>query len=284
MRKAIILILVLFSFRASCFAQDPKEIKAYPRHIVSLSPSITEMLYEIGLGDKVVGVTDYCNYPEDVKEKFRVGGYLNTNYEAIVFIRPDFVISQSEPDSEVKKLFESTGIEYMTVNTETLNDIFDAMIKIGVRCGAEDGARRAIERMSEEIAKARKSAEGKGDRRIMVVIGRSRGSFENIYIAGKKTFYDDIIEILGCKNVYSKSDMRYPTLSEEAVMRLDPDIIIEMVPGCSEEEKAKIGEEWKSFGKVSAVKNNRVYVLNGDYVSIPGPRFILTLKDIQNIL
>lgn len=284
MKKAIIFTVSLLILEISCLAQVNKEVLSPPQRIISLSPGITEMLYELGLGDKVVGVTDYCDFPEGVRDKFRVGGYLNTNYEAIVFVNPDLVMAPTEYSEEVKMLFENAEIDYMTVETQTTGDIFNAFKEIGLRCGVEEKAKEIVARMCRDIVNLRKKAAQKPDRRIMIVVGRDKGSFENLYIAGKNTFYDDLLSILGCENVYTKSDINYPALSLEAVMRLNPDVIIEMRPNYPDEEKSKSMAEWKSLKDVKAVKNNRVYILNGDYVCIPGPRFILILKDILEIL
>jgi len=284
MKKSIIICFCLTMFLISSFARSENKAPALPKRIVSLSPAITEILYELGLGDKVVGVTDYCVYPEDVNDKFRVGGYLNTNYEAIIFLKPDLVISPSEYDEEIKKLFDAIEAGYIMVNTQTLDDILIAIEDIGSRCGVKLKAEEIAGQKRNDMISLKERAKQRSGKRIMVVVGRNRGSLENVYIAGKRTFYNDIIEALGCENVYTKDDISYPAVSVEAMMRLDPDIIIEMAPNCPEGDKPEIIKEWKSIETMKAVKNNDIYVLNGDYVSIPGPRFTLILKDIEEIL
>ncbi len=284
MKKTLLAFVLLISLQAYSFAQEEAAAPALPSRIVSLSPAITEILYELGLGNKVVGVTDYCFYPEDVNNKLRVGGYLNTNYEAVIFLNPDLVISPSEYDDEVKKLFEAAETGYMTVSTQTLEDVLMAIRDIGSRCGVRDKAEEIIRNKRRDIESLRERPGGMPGKRVMVVVGRDKGSLENVYIAGKKTFYNDLLEALGCENAYTKTGISYPTLTVEAIMRLNPDVIIEMAPNCPESDKPKMIEEWRSIGNINAVRDNSVYVLNGDYVSIPGPRFTLILRDIEKML
>jgi iron complex transport system substrate-binding protein len=249
-----------------------------------MSPAITEILYELGLGDKIVGVTNHCNFPEDAKSKFRIGGYLDTNYEAIILLEPDMVIASDEYSSETKNLFKNTEIEYIKISIETTGDIFAAIKQIGRRNGVEDRAGNIVARMCKDIVMLKNKVKKKPERRVMIVIGRDEGSFDNLYIAGQSTFYNELLNILGCKNVYTKSDIRYPTISLEAVMRWNPDVIIEMRPNLPEGKKTKIITQWSSLKDINAVKNSKVYVLNGDYVCMPSPRLTLILEDIADLL
>lgn len=281
MKKIIIFITLLFFLQISYLAQGTLQ---YPTRIVSLSPSITEILYELGLGKRIVGVTDYCTFPEDVRNKARIGGYLNINYEAIILLEPDLVIVPLDYSEEVKDLLDKAGIGSMIVDTHTVDSILDTMEKIGQRCGVENKAEEITARIRSDIDRLSKKAKKRSARRVMIVVGRNKGSFGNLYIAGKKTFYNELLNILGCENVYAKEGIAYPALSLEGVLRLNPDIIIEMLPNCLDEEKSEVAAEWHFLKDVNAVKNNKIYIFNQDYVCIPGPRFTLILKDIEEIL
>jgi iron complex transport system substrate-binding protein len=280
MKKIITFTVSLLLVSAASFAQNAE----YPNRIVSLSPSITEILYELGLGNKVAGVTDYCNFPEDVKNKSRIGGYLNTNYEAIILLKPDLVVVPVNYGGEIKDVFNKAVIEYMTVDTFTVDNILDSIKKIGHRCGVGERGEEIVQHIRRDIERLREKAKGKSSRRVMIVVGRNRGSFENLYIAGKDTFYDGLLNVLGCENVYTKGDINYPTMSLEGVLRLNPDIIIEMLPNYPDEKKSAVAKEWSFLDDVNAVKNNKVYVFNEDYVCIPGPRFTLILEKITEAL
>ena len=118
----------------------------------------------------------------------------------------------------------------------------------------------------------------------MVVVCRNRCTFDNLYIAGKSTFYNELLNILCCENVYTRTNISYPSISLEGVIRLNPDIIIEMLPNYPEEKKSEIVEEWNFLKDVNAVKNNKVYVFNEDYICIPGPRFTSILQKLEEVL
>ena len=281
MKKVFQIGICIIILLMSSFARGEGSL---PRRIVSLSPAVTEMLFELGLGSRVAGVTDYCFYPDEVDDKLRVGGYLDTNYEAIIFLKPDLVVSPTEYDDEIKKLFEATEVDFMTVDTRTVEGILESMMAIGSKCGVEDRAESVVEEKRGEIAAAGARARRRPSKRIMIVVGREKGSLEEVYIAGKSTFYNDLLEILNCENVYGEDGISYPTISVEAIMRFNPDIIIEMAPNQPEAGTSGVAEEWRSLGTVNAVRNDDIYVLNGDYVSIPGPRFTLILKDIEGAL
>lgn len=279
MKKLILAAIFLFCFLVIGFAQEE-----YPGRIISLSPSVTEILYKLELGDKVVGVTDYCNFPDEVKDKSRIGGYLNINYEAIILLRPDLAIVPIEYGEEIKDVFDKAEIENMTVNTATVEGILSSIEKIGRKCGVKERAEEVITRINDDIDELKEKVEEKSSGRVMIVVGRNKGTFENLYIASKKTFYNELLEILDCENAYTKTDINYPAISLEGVIRLNPDIIIEMLPGCADEKKSEIIEEWNFLKDVNAVKNEKVYVFNEDYVCIPGPRFTLILQKIAEIL
>ena len=236
------------------------------------------------LGSKVVGVTDYCDFPDDVKNKSRVGGYLNINYEAIILLEPDLIIVPMSYGEEIKDVFDRAGIKNITVNTNTVDGILSTIEEIGRRNGVEDKAQGIIARINNDIDELKRKAKERPSRRVMVVVGRNRGTFENLYIAGKNTFYGELLNILRCENVYTKNDISYPFLSLEGVIRLNPDVIIEMMPDYPEEKNSEIIEEWSFLKDVNAVKNNKVYVFNEDYVCIPGPRFTSILRKLEEAL
>jgi len=147
MEKLISFVITIFFLQAICFGQEAE----YPNRIVSLSPAITEILYELDLGERVVGVTDYCDFPDEVKDKSRIGGYLDTNYEAIILLKPDLVIVPVVYSEEIKGVFDKAGIEYMMINTFTVDGIIKTIEKIGQRCGVNDRAEEVIARIRNEM-------------------------------------------------------------------------------------------------------------------------------------
>lgn len=280
MKRIACIIAIIFSLQPCCPARGAE----YPGRIISLSPSITEILYGLGLGERVVGVTDHCNFPDEVRSKPRVGSYLSINYESIMLLEPDLVVVLDGYGPELRDTLDKAGIERITVNTSTIDGIFSSIQKIGRRCRAEESAAGLISRIKEDVNKLKNKAKRDPPRRVMVVVGRNSGSFENLYIAGRNTFYNELLELLGCENVYEKADISYPAISLEGVIRLNPDIIIEMLPGYPDDKISEVTGEWNIFEHVSAVRNGKVFVFNEDYVCVPGPRFTLVLRKMAEAL
>lgn len=269
-------------------AIPPKSVKniadnyTYKR-IISLSPSTTETLFALGLGEKVVGVTRFCNYPPEAKGKKRVGGYVNPNYEAIAALEPDIVIILPEHE-RVKNFLTELGLKYLTVNNKTIQDILSAIATIGKECGAEKRANELIAAINSRIQKIQQKTQNLPRPKVLISIGRTMGSgsLKDVYIAGKNTYYDELINYAGGRNAYKNEKIAYPMLSAEGIIHINPEIIIDMVADLSSNglTEEMVRKEWQSVSSVDALKNNRLFVFSRDYIVIPGPRFILLLEDI----
>ena len=254
--------------------------------IVSLSPGITETLFALGAGDRVVGVTRFCRYPPEARQKADVGGFLDPNYEAIVALKPDIVILLAVQEDVVRYLRE-LRIPYATVRNERIRDILDAVVTVGKVSGAEARARELVDDISGRMEKIARKTEKAGRPRVLVSIGRSpgSGSLDEVYAAGRNTFYDELIACAGGANAYKGFDIPYPALSAEGLMALNPAIVIDLVPDLDKRglTEADVRRDWEKLTGIDAVKNGRVHVISADYAVIPGPRFILFLEDLARI-
>ncbi len=253
------------------------------KRIVSLSPSTTETLFALGLGEKVVGVTSFCNYPPEVKGKARVGGYFNPNYEAMAALEPDLVIILPEQEN-VKNFLDELGLKHLTVNNKTIPDILSAIKTIGKECDVEKRANELIATINSRIIKIQEKTINLPRPAVLISIGRTMGSgsLKDVYIAGKNTYYDELINYAGGRNAYENEKIAYPMLSAEGIIHIDPEIIIDMVADLNSKvlTESMVRQEWQSVSSVNALKNNRLFVFSSDYIVIPGPRFILLLEDI----
>ena len=255
--------------------------------IVSLAPSITELLFALGVGDRVVGATRYCNYPPEARDLPRLGGYLDPNYEAMLRLQPDLVVTVEEHVDAQERL-GAFGIATARVNHKTIPGIIASMRSLGEVCGVPargDSLASAIERRVDEITAA---TEGKERPSVLLAVGRNLGSadLEDVYVAAEDGFYSDLIRMAGGRNAYPGGPIRFPVVSEEGIMRLNPDIIIDLVADLDEHglEAEAVRSQWGSLNGVRAVERGDVYVLTGDYVVIPGPRFPLLLEDLVRII
>ena len=264
---------------------DSHEKSFYPR-IVSLAPSTTETLYALGLGDNVVGVTRYCYYPEEAQKKPKVGGYFDINYEIILSLRPDLAVILNV-HNEPKKFFKDRGIKTITVNNKTITGIHESIINIGDACGKSAEAKSILEDIRKRTEKIRQSCAGLDKPSVMIVVGREieNDKISDVYIAGKNIFYDDMIELAGGKNAFTKSGIDYPKVTTEGILIMDPEVIIEILPELDKSglTKEDIIKQWMKMQRLSAVKNKRVHVFTEYHTVIPGPRYIDTLEDFAKI-
>jgi len=260
--------------------------KPYQR-IISLSPNITEILFALELGEKIVGVTRYCNYPPQAKKIAKVGGYLDPNYEAILRLEPDVVITLPEFE-EVKNFLSELGINYRIVNNKTIADILASIKYLGEELNAENKANEISGEINSKMAQITERTKILHRPKVLISVGRSLGSgvLEEVYIAGKNTFYDELINYAGGNNAFQDEKIAYPMLSAEGIININPEIIIDLVPDFEKKglDESVIKKGWERVFEVDAIKNNRIHVLGQSYTVIPGPRFVLLLEDLARII
>jgi len=258
-----------------------------PRRIVSLSPSATEVLFALGLGDRVVGVSRYCRYPPEARTKPQVGGYLDPSYEAILALQPDLVVLRGENEQFVKS-FRDLGLSLLTVQHDSVEGILDSMTAIGRRCGAEAKAWQMAAEIQAQVHRITERTAGQDRPRVLVVVERTLGSgkIQNVYVTGSNSFLNRMILLAGGKNACSDTNTGFPVVSGEGIVRMNPQVIIDLVArraqaGLSEEE---ILRDWRQLPDVEAVRTDKVYLVDDDYALIPGPRFILLVEKLARLI
>lgn len=255
--------------------------------IVSLSPSTTEILFALGLGDKIVGVTKFCNYPPEAKTKSKVGGYIDPNYEAIASLRPDIVFILPEYD-KIQSYLNEFGIHFVSVSNKTINDILDGIKTIGKVCNVEERSREMIAKIHSQIEEIRVKTDDTKKPRVLFSVMRNigTGSLEEVYAAGRNTYFNEILNLAGAANVLENESAAYPLVSAEGIIHLNPDFIIDTITGMDRKNLSlvKIKDDWNCVPDVRAVQTRQILVLSADYAVIPGPRFFLLLKDIAGFI
>jgi iron complex transport system substrate-binding protein len=255
--------------------------------IISLAPNITETLFALGLGDRVIGVTRFCDYPPEAREKPSVGGFLDPNYEMISSLHPDLVLLLPE-HVEVMESLDNLGIRYEIVHDRTVAEILGTIGRIGNLCGKEHEADSLIADIDGRI-KTIQTAAAKGVKpKVLISVSREfdAETISRVYAAGPGTFYDELIGFAGGENAYRGPDISYPVLSAEGLISLNPDIIIDLIPPGQEEDVSPetIRNTWAGFGTIGAVRSGQIYVLDDDYAVVPGPRFIEFLEELAGIV
>ena len=258
-----------------------------PQRIVTMAPSVTETVFALGLGDRVVGVSEYCKYPPEALDKPRVGGLLNPNFERIVGLRPDAVLLL-ESSVQDPSVFRKLQIPVLQVNHLSVDGILASIEQVGTACGADAKAegivadiRRRLDRIAEKTA-------GRHPPRVMVAIDRTlgAGSLQDVYITGGDGHIDRIIELAGGRNAYPDSRARFPVVSQEGILQINPDVIIDLAYGLAgkDADEATIRADWQCLAEVDAVRHDRVYLIADDFATVPGPRFILFVEKLARLL
>jgi iron complex transport system substrate-binding protein len=290
MYRIILLGAIAAAFAASWLAQgrlhDAGQVEITRdvwqcRSIVSMAPSITETLFALGLGDRVVGVSKFSNYPPEAKEIPRVGGHLDPSLEAILALKPDLVIMLEEQRESLRSL-EKLNLETLVVNHQTTTGIIDSFRRIGRVCGRGPEGRRMAGEYEQRLEQIRAKTRDLPRPRVLVVTDRPRGRLTDVYVAADDHYFDTMIELAGGQNAYSQRGVRYPVLSMEGIAWLNPDVIVELVPtaGSGSFDPGAVLKEWDQLKQVEAVKQHRVAIFDHDYDCVPGPRFIRLVEDL----
>ncbi|NLF09895.1 MAG: ABC transporter substrate-binding protein [Pirellulaceae bacterium] len=256
------------------------------RRIVSMAPSITETLYALDLDDRVVGVSRFCEYPPQVMEITRVGGYFDPNLEAILLLKPDLVILLEEQAESVPALMK-LDLETLVVNHQSIEGIIDSFRVIGRVCGRGAEGRQIARQISERLDWIRNKTKDAPRPNVLLVMDRTyyRGKFKNgrlsdIYVAAADKYFDALIEAAGGRNACRIQSVRNPVVSPEGIIWLDPDVIVELArPDAMQRyNRDEIIGDWDELPQVKAVKHGRVLVYDKSFACVPGPRFIHFLQ------
>lgn len=268
-------------------ATDATAAETSAQRIVSLAPSVTEVLYALGLGDQVVGVTRFCTYPPEVSEKTRIGGFLDPNIEAIVALRPDLIVTLASDDPP-EPAFERLNFTTLVVDHRGVEGILDSITAIGRACGADAKAEAMVGELRGRIQRVAKKTAGRPRPRVLVAVSRGLGTgrLEDVYVAGGNRCFQSLLETAGGENVFAHQTAAFPVVSTEGILHADPEVIIDLVPTVSHrrESLSTVLADWRQIPDVEAVKNGRVYALEDDFATVPGPRFILLFEKVARML
>lgn len=255
--------------------------------IVSLAPSITEILFALGVGDRVIGATQYCDYPPAALDIPRIGGYYDPNYERIYGMTPDLVIMLRE-HTEAAEACRKLGLNTLLVPNATIDEILESMLIIGRRCAVRERARKLTADLRQRLDALR--ADDTADTakpKMLVSIGRTMGSgsIRDVSIAGRSTMYDELVRWVGGRNAY-QGPMSYPSIGREGIIRMQPDIILDVVADLESKglTESEVREQWAGVEGVPAVENGSVHIIPGDYAVIPGPRSVKLAEDFARAL
>ena len=245
--------------------------------IISLSPSITEMIYALGKDKSLVGTSSYSLYPKEAQKIKVVGSYTNPHIEKILALRPTLVVGQTFNHATLKKL-KYFHIQTLMLNLQTIKSIKNSIKILAHKLNSKKD-KKLIDTIDAEIKKARKT---KTPHSVMIVYGLRKDLRSSVYIAGKNIFFDEIIELCGNKNAYNNSITSQPVLSYENIIALNPQQII-ILHSHATEPNINIKEALDAWYKIPtlASKYKNISIVDEDYLHIPSHRIALTIKRLS---
>ncbi len=256
-----------------------------PSRVVSLAPSLSETVCALGGCDQLVGVTEYCLYPAEVKRKAKIGGYLNPNLERIAALRPDLVLALPEHRDVAEKLGK-LGLKVATIKNYSVEDVYASLTQVGDLLGRAKEARALTARLREQAGKlAHRRAKKLRCLLVLGSMGPGENEMKEFYLVGRNGFLNELLTLAGGENAWQNAHPYFPKIGQEALLSLDPDVIVELVPQTeiSESERQRRRQLWAQLPFLEAGKEH-YHLIHADHVLQAGPRFVETLTQLSRIL
>ena len=262
-----------------------QEVHAASQRVISTSPAITEILFAIGAGDRVVGVTDFCNYPEQACRLPSIGGPLNPSTEKWIALKPDLIILQD--DSVVlNKHAKVFKIPILQVSVNNLENILTSIQLIADSMGTPKAGKQLVGKIKIQIDNYRTSLKKNKPRQVLMLLSDTNDPSRDLYAVGRNTFLNELLFIAGGENILPDTMATYPKISKEFIIAKSPEIIIEIGPTAKLSSKGILDRKkaWIIYPTIRAVKNDRLYFIGADYILIPGPRLLNILDDFTRTI
>ena len=255
------------------------EVPHSAKRIVSMAPSITEILFALGLNEEIVGVTDFCDYPEAALTKPRIGGFVNPNIEKIVSLKSDLIIATRDGNrmGTIHRL-NDLGFSVYVVNPKGFDGVMKTIQNIGEIVGRQDESRRTIRDMITRKEKVVRFTRSLPQPKVFFQVGNAP-----IITVGRGTLADDLIHLAGGKSISENETLSYPLYSIETILSKAPEIII-MSSMESNKDYSNLIKKWQNWKNIPAVKKNAIYVVDSNLVDRPTPRIVEGLEEMLRII
>ncbi len=253
-------------------------VSSEPHRIISLAPSNTEVLFALGLDDRIVGVTDYCNYPAAALEKDRIGGFSTVSIEKVVALHPDLVIASGGNNQEAVDRIKELKIPVYYADARSLDEIYTTIEKIGYITGTSDKASSIISNLKAREEIVRKEGETVSKKPIVAHVIW----YDPIYVSGKGTFQDELIQIAGGVNAFSDKNGHAIANIEEFISK-NPDIIVVNSGSGMGRDTVDMKEYFMTeprLSRLSAIVSDKIIVVDSDIADRAGPRLWDLLEEI----
>lgn len=241
---------------------DPLPVS--PRRVICGTPAVAEIVFALGAGDRVVGVSDFTDYPPEAANRPSIGGALAPSRERILALQPDLILSQGRAEG-LAELARDFGIPFYSLPLDTLDDVRAAIVGYAAALGEEQ---RGLELRSEMEA-ALAAVPGRDPVALFIALGHAPGDLSGLMTAGKKTYLNELVEIAGGRNIFADVHPLWPKISPEALIRRAPELILDIQPGAPDAaRRAALVADWERLG----FRADQVRILEADLLLRPGPR------------
>lgn len=279
-RPSLRAALAVLALLAACGHDREEARAAAPRRILALAPTAAEICFELGLGDRVVGVGDYVHWPPVWKDKPRLGGLFNPQLERIAALQPDLAILLPSEEPLAERL-QALDVPILTIPSETVGDVEEAIREIALATDVPEAGLALVRRWRAGLEPHPLPR----PLRVALVVGREPARLGEIVVAGRETFFDQLLRRLGVVNVFADAPTRYPQVTAEEIVLRRPEAIVELQP--LEVPPTRVDallEDWRALRTVPAVADGCLEVVDGEYVLIPGPRLPLLYEQLRSAL
>ena len=289
-RKIILLIFAGIGFGLSYgfyyLSATPKSISAKSlQRIICFNPAAVEVIFKIGAGDKVIGVSSFCDYLKIAGDKERVGESINPDFEKISKLSPDMIIVMGR-SRKIRDYCKVKGYKFLSVNMRTVDELYRDIKMLGEKLDCRESANSLAETMQQQMDLIRSKTAALKKEKVFLCLYRPQGQLSGLTTVGGDTMLDELIEIAGGVNIFGDVKIGYPKVSKETILKRQPDIIIEpvTVKSFSPQHKQQALQDWSKMDKLPAVKNGRVYFPDADLLLRPGINTVQAARAIAEIL
>jgi iron complex transport system substrate-binding protein len=257
----------------------PTRAAPAPQRIVCLTPGLTEMVFALGAGDRVVGVSAYSNFPDAAKGKASVGGPdpLKIGTEVIISLVPDLIVADGGFQQRTVESLRRLGLPVVAVSASSVSDVVSTMKSLSDAVSASDEGRRTLARLDAD-ANALSSGRYAETPKVFYLVNE-----QPLMTAGAGSFTNEIVERAGGRNIFSDAREQYPTVNEEELIRRNPDVIVLVRPADAEAKRQELRAK-PSWQSLTAVKQNRIIFVDEDRGSRPGPRIFDAIRELEAAL
>jgi iron complex transport system substrate-binding protein len=256
--------------------------QAPPQRIISLIPSVTEMLFAMGAGTRVVGVGNFDRFPPEALTRPKVGGLIDPDIEKILSLKPDLMVVYST-QTDLRTQMDRAHVPMFLYEHAGLPDITTTIRALGQRVGSGTAANALADRIEASIADTRRRVAGKPRPRTLLVFGRDAETLRGVYASGGNGFLHDMLEAAGGTNVFADVKRQSVQGTTELILARAPDVIVEVGVDTASAQARNV-RAWDTLGSVPAVRARRIYVLRGDDLMNPGPRVAQAIRRIAEVL